>query len=92
MDDSIRSEEKIENSCERIEECPFFTGRLASYAPRIVESMKRVYCLGDHVRCARYVVFESLGKGWAPKDMSPVDHERARHIIAEAEKTRPVTR
>ena len=69
------------STCDRYEDCPFFNGRLANYAPAIIESVKREFCNGDHDRCARYRVFQELGKGHAPIDMTPVDQDQADEIL-----------
>ncbi len=70
------------SKCDRYAECPFFNGRLANYAPAIVDSMKREFCNGDYERCARYRVFQELGKGYAPADMTPIDQDQADQILA----------
>jgi len=43
--------------------------------------MKREFCNGEFEHCARYRVFQELGKGHAPADMTPIDQEQADQIL-----------
>jgi hypothetical protein len=66
--------------CECLPGCPFFNDRMKGLEA-IKESMKKRYCLGDNVKCARYMVFKSLGKEKVPADLVPNQVERAVEII-----------
>lgn len=68
-------------SCEKLTICPFFIGHMSTM-PRVADLMKRNYCLGNKMLCARYQV-ASAGKS-VPLDLLPNDTERAREILAES--------
>jgi len=67
--------------CKYLPNCSFFTGRLASYAPGIVESMRREYCLNDGRNCARRAVRARLGSEGVPVDLAPADQAGAAAIL-----------
>jgi hypothetical protein len=64
--------------CERLEKCPFFTGKMANM-PSVADLMKKTYCFGDKMQCARYQV-ASAGIV-APPDLFPHDVDRACDIL-----------
>ncbi len=73
--------------CERFKTCPFFNDQL-SYMPRTADAMKQKYCYGDKSQCARYlVVIQGIT---APGDLFPNHLDRARGILANAKKRRPL--
>lgn len=64
--------------CERLKRCPFFTGQMSTM-PSVAELMKKNFCLGDKMRCARYQL-ASAGMA-VPPDLLPNDNERMREIL-----------
>ena len=64
--------------CERLGVCLFFTGKMSAM-PKAAALMKKNYCLGDKVECARYQVL-SMGIE-PPGDLFPNDLEQARQIV-----------
>lgn len=64
--------------CERLGACPFFAGKMSNM-PSVAELMKRTYCLGDKMQCARYQV-ASAGIA-VPADLFPQDNDRARRLL-----------
>jgi hypothetical protein len=67
--------------CELLQGCIFFNDRMAKM-PSTTSMMKNKYCLGDNSKCARFTVFQKLGKPQVPTDLSPSDMERADRLIA----------
>ena len=67
--------------CENLLDCPYFNGTEISEIDVIVELRKQKYCLGDNSICARYMVFEALGREYCPKDLIPIQTDRAKEII-----------
>ena len=68
-------------SCEKLTKCPFHSGRLANYSPRVVESMMRIFCKGEPDRCARLLLMNELGPDLVPTDLTPTDLLKALEII-----------
>jgi len=64
--------------CERLYTCPFFAGQMAAM-PAVADLMKKSYCLGDKMQCARYQVASAGGP--VPADLYPNDRARAQHIL-----------
>lgn len=58
----------------------FFNDRMQGLEA-VKDSMKKRYCLGDNSKCARYMIFKSLGKEKVPADLVPNQVERAAAII-----------
>jgi len=65
--------------CEKLTKCPFFAGKISSM-PSVSELMKKNYCLGDKMLCARYQL-ASAGMA-VPLDLLPNDTQRVREILA----------
>ena len=65
-------------NCERLNTCPFFTGQMATM-PAVADLMKKSYCLGDKMQCARYQV-ASAGRP-VPGDLYPNDTTRSQRIL-----------
>jgi uncharacterized membrane protein YkvA (DUF1232 family) len=68
------------NRCDRLESCKFFQEAMTAM-PAVADMMKKRYCYGDHESCARKMIFQALGKGYAPVDLAPNDVKRAQAII-----------
>ena len=66
--------------CECLEGCPFFNDRMQNM-PGLSGIYKKNYCKGDYQKCARYMVFKSLGKAAVPLDMFPNQKEEAESLI-----------
>lgn len=69
--------------CELFEKCPFFRFKLANL-PAVVEMYEEHYCSGNQSACARYVVFQALGRDKVPIDLFPNQVARGKAIIANA--------
>jgi hypothetical protein len=67
--------------CECLSGCPFFNDKMANM-PAMANSYKRKYCRGNFEKCARYMVFKTLGKPKVPADLYPNQQEKAQQIIA----------
>ena len=66
--------------CELLASCLFFNDKMLTM-PTVVEMMKTRLCHGDHSQCARFMVYEKLGRSNVPEDLSPSDVERANKIL-----------
>ena len=69
--------------CELLAGCIFFNDKMTSM-PATANLMKTNYCHGNSKGCARYMVFEKLGRPKVPQDLFPEDVERANRIIQSA--------
>ena len=67
-------------TCDVIENCQFFNDELGEM-PAHSRVFKRVYCSGDHLLCARYIVFAACGAEAVPEDLFPNNEFRARRMI-----------
>jgi hypothetical protein len=67
--------------CPNLAKCPFFNDKLAN-KPATAEMMKKSFCKGDHVACARWIVCQKLGGPQVPGDLFPSMADRAKAIIA----------
>lgn len=68
--------------CELLATCPFFRETMADM-PAATEVVKQRYCRGDKSGCARYRVYEALGRRRVPVDLFPNETARARALIAQ---------
>jgi hypothetical protein len=66
--------------CKCLNGCPFFNDKMKD-DEGLGAIYKKKYCLGDNSQCARFMVFQKLGKAGVPVDLYPNMHERARTII-----------
>jgi hypothetical protein len=73
-------------NCECLKACPFYNDRMANTLTT-AEIYKKKFCLGDRANCARYFVFEALGKPSIPSDLYPNQMERAKRILASTPKS-----
>jgi hypothetical protein len=67
--------------CELLPQCPFFNERMINL-PVTTERMKKRLCLTDNSQCARFMVFEALGRDKVPADLFPHQVDRAKAILA----------
>lgn len=66
--------------CPCLPKCPFFNDQMAS-RPSTAEMMKRRYCKGDYSNCARWMVFQAVGKESIPSDLFPNQVDRVKTLI-----------
>nr|WP_320133856.1 hypothetical protein [uncultured Holophaga sp.] len=69
------------SECECLPRCPFFNDRMASM-PAMAHLMKKNYCQGDFLTCARHQVLLAKGSEAVPPDLFPNMSERAHKIIS----------
>jgi hypothetical protein len=67
--------------CELLAGCLFFNDKMKDM-PATSLIYKSQYCRTDKSSCARYMVYQALGRGQVPADLFPNDQDRARSIIA----------
>ena len=65
-------------NCEKLQACPFFTDKMANM-PNTSKLMKQMYCFGDKMHCARYLV--NRAGIVVPLDLFPHDLERAQQMV-----------
>lgn len=66
--------------CPCLAGCPFFNDRMPDH-PALAGMFKKNYCLGEHTACARFMVFQALGREKVPADLYPNMQDRARAIM-----------
>lgn len=69
------------STCQLTPNCIFFNDRMADM-PSMSEIYKNRYCRGDRSACARFIVFQSLGRENVPADLYPNDNARAEALLA----------
>ncbi len=69
--------------CPNLVRCPFFSGKMEDM-PTISVYLMRKFCRNDYTSCARFMIFNALGKEWVPKDLFPNEPKRAYAILTEA--------
>ena len=73
-------------NCELISGCDFFNDMMTNM-PVMANILRKKYCRGEPLKCARYEVFLKNGPGSVPSDLYPSHHERAARLTTEG--TRP---
>ncbi len=68
--------------CEYLPSCIFFSDRMEAM-PATSETYNRWYCRGDHSQCARFIVVGALGPAGVPRDLFPIQLDRARELLAQ---------
>jgi hypothetical protein len=71
--------------CIHLGTCPFFNDKM-SHMPITAGILKKRLCQSDNSKCARFMVFQALGKGNVPFNLFPHQINEAQKLIAEAEK------
>ena len=66
--------------CECLSACPFFHDKMDNM-PSMANLLKKKFCKGDNTRCARYLIFKTLGKEKVPSDLFPTQIERANDLL-----------
>ena len=67
--------------CDCLPGCPFFHDRMANM-PALANIMKKKYCQGDFMACARHLVKEAMGKENVPGNLFPNQQDIANGLIA----------
>jgi hypothetical protein len=71
--------------CKLIEGCVFFNDKMQN-KPVSAEMLKKNFCKGKNTHCARYIVFEALGKENVPADLFPNDIERGLKLASQRQR------
>ena len=66
--------------CELLAGCIFFNDKMSNM-PSMADIYKERYCKKDNSGCARYMVFQALGKEKVPPDLFPNQREKAEEIL-----------
>ena len=66
--------------CQLIAGCLFFNDKMQNM-PAISGIYKKNYCQGDNSNCARFMVFQALGREKVPEDLFPNQRDRAETLI-----------
>ena len=67
--------------CQLLAGCIFFNDKMAN-KPGTAELLKTRFCRGEYERCARFMVFEKLGRPSVPLDLFPNQVDRANLIVS----------
>jgi len=76
----------VRGFCPILSSCPFFNDTMADM-PASSGILKAAYCQDDYTECARYRVYEALGRPAVPANLFPSEVERATRMLAEAKTT-----
>jgi hypothetical protein len=66
--------------CKLIEKCIFFNDKMANM-PGTSASFKRKFCQDNFSICARYQVFDAVGRDKVPRDLFPNQNDKVQKII-----------
>ena len=66
--------------CKLTAGCIFFNDKMSD-KPASAELMKNRYCRDDFANCARYMVFEKLGRPKVPADLYPGQADKAKSLL-----------
>jgi hypothetical protein len=69
--------------CELLEKCIFYNDKMKD-APATAEMFKKKYCRSDNSECARYMVFQALGREKVPPALFPNLTDEAKKILRRA--------
>lgn len=67
--------------CTLMQTCIFFNDKMSGM-PGMSSIYKQRYCKEDHLGCARYQVFEAVGREHVPADLFPNENDRAAGVIS----------
>ncbi len=67
--------------CELLYTCVFFNDGMAKM-PISAAYFKNNFCGVDNSKCARYIVYKTLGKEKVPADMYPTELQRAGRLVS----------
>ncbi len=74
-------------ACSLIETCIFFNDKMANM-PSMADMFKERYCRDAYGTCARYAVFEAVGRENVPKDLYPNEKDKVAIIVGEVRANR----
>ena len=83
-------EEGIMAECKLLQGCIFFNDAMAN-KPATAELMKARFCKDAYLACARFMVFEMLGRPKVPPDLFPNQADRAKLILSAGKRGRGST-
>jgi hypothetical protein len=66
--------------CQLLAGCIFFNDKMQD-KPGTAELMKTRYCRDNFAGCARYMIFEKLGRPKVPPDLFPNQTDKAAKLI-----------
>jgi hypothetical protein len=66
--------------CKLLDKCIFFNEQMDNM-PAMLEVYKEKYCKENNKLCARFIVAETIGRKFVPRDLFPHQVERAYDII-----------
>lgn len=69
--------------CPCLSGCPFYNDNMKGM-DGMKELYKSRYCRGDNAQCARFMIFQKLGKEAVPPDLFPSMVSRAKEILEAA--------
>lgn len=69
--------------CEHLNNCPLF-GPDTGLSHRGRRVFREIYCTGDKMHCARYMVRTAVGESSLPDDLYPFELSRAESLIRSA--------
>ena len=69
--------------CELINTCPFYNGQLKGDEEQI-NNLKEKYCKSNNLNCARYMIFNALGREHMPDGLFPHQKEKAYELISKS--------
>jgi hypothetical protein len=81
MHNKIEMESSNMADCVCLPKCVFFNDKMADM-PATADRMKKRYCQGDNSNCARFMVFNTLGREKVPANLFPQNTDRAGEILA----------
>ncbi len=67
-------------TCELASNCPYFGAGMKA-KPQTAAMFRARYCRGHQSQCARYEVYELLGRDAVPVELAPNEHLRAMMIM-----------
>lgn len=67
--------------CEFLELCIFFKDKMDDM-PQNAEVYKKMYCIGNNLNCARYMVAKRLGKENIPSTLLPNNLKEAISLLS----------
>ena len=70
--------------CKLLSTCPFFNNQTVSDSPEVVEVLKKRFCRGDNSGCARFMIFQRLGREKVPENLFPNNTDWAERILRDA--------
>jgi hypothetical protein len=70
--------------CAKLMKCPFFNDKMAN-APASTSLLKMMYCHGDFLKCARFIVSSKLGPEGVPEDLFPHQVDKAKLLLASSQ-------